>query len=71
MLYKATGSLLSGQKFWWRACIGCHDSVASVVFATGSYFQPYVLLFTAGAQTSDDEEREHSDQKAETQDSQE
>lgn len=47
--------------------MGCHDNVASGVSATGRYAQLMCVAFlSAGAQTSGHEEREHSDQEAQT-----
>lgn len=42
--------------------MGCHDTVASAVSGTGRYSQLMcVSLLPTGAQTSGNEEREHSD----------
>lgn len=52
--------------------MGCHDTVASGVSGTGRYASLMcVALPPTGAPTSGHEEREHSDQEAQTQDAQE
>lgn len=47
--------------------MGCHDSMASGVSGAGRYTQLMcVALLPPGAQTSGHEEREHSDEEAQT-----